>query len=128
MPMSDVIRCISILFTWRIRRNNMLHFGITQVQLDDDGESVARVLIHAFEAPENPERGDVTLEPGEQRDRSAVAALIGSGNQVYVIDEVAPRLTDEGDRVRVGSHGQLESFNPLGDTSTSLQQLPRMQE
>jgi hypothetical protein len=106
----------------------MLHFGITQVQLADDGQSVSQVLIHSFEAPANPERGDVTLEPGERRNPSAVAALIESGSQVYVIDEVAPRLNDEGDRVRVGDDGKLESFNTLGRTSISLQTLPRMQE
>jgi hypothetical protein len=106
----------------------MLHFGITQVQLDDDGQSVLQVLIHPFEAPANPERGDVMLEPGERRNPSAVAALIASGSQVYVIDEAAPCLMDEGDRVRVGDGGKLESFNPLGHASTSLQALPRMRE
>ena len=104
----------------------MRHFGITQVQLSEDGSSVSQVLIHAFEAPENPERGDVVLEQGERRDQAAVASLIDAGSQVYVIDEVAPRLTDEGDRVRVGSDGKLESFNPLGNTSLSLQALPKM--
>lgn len=104
----------------------MRHFGITRVKLDDDGASVAQVLIHSFEAPENPERGDVALEPGERSDPGAVAALITSGNEVYVMNEVAPRLTDEGDRVRVGRDGKLESFNRLGHASTSLQALPRM--
>ncbi|HWZ49637.1 MAG TPA: hypothetical protein VNX00_15585 [Herbaspirillum sp.] len=106
----------------------MLHFGITQVQLEDDGQSVSQVLIHSFEAPANPERGDVVLEPGERRNSSAVAALIASGSRVYVIDEDAPCLMDEGDQVRVGDDGKLESFNPLGHASTSLQALPRMRE
>jgi hypothetical protein len=104
----------------------MRHFGITRVKLAEDGASVAAVLIHAFEAPENPERVDVELAPGRASDPDAVAALIASGDAVYVMDEVAPRLTEEGDRVRIGSDGKLESFNRLGHASAALRALPRM--
>ncbi len=104
----------------------MRHYGITRVQLSADGVSVAQVLLHEFDAPQNPERGDVVLEAGQRSDAAAVATLINEGNEVFVIDEVAPRINEEGDRVRVSSTGVLESFNRMGHQSKALHTLPAL--
>ncbi len=104
----------------------MSQYGVTKIRLNQRGDAVEQVMLHPFKRHLDPERADVELDTGTLANAAEVLALIADGNEVFVMDEVSPHLTDEADPLAADQQGRLASFTRLGHPSAALFALPRL--